>query len=191
MSKQNNPKPTDLQLYFLVMRAQVGDENAFQGLFLKFSKSTLRFLQNLVKDQQAEDLNQEVWLTIYKRVASLSEPKRFKTWLFQIARNKALDYFRSSKRDSEFQEMMTKDHNDLQERSVDDEVELLNNQVVHEALQQLSTKLREVLVLNFLEGMDYDEIALITGCSLGTVKSRIYNGKQKIKELIKTKIEES
>jgi len=47
------------------------------------------------------------------------------------------------------------------------------------------------VVLNFLEGMDYEEIALITGCSLGTVKSRIHNGKQKIKELIKTKIEES
>ncbi|OEJ99704.1 RNA polymerase sigma factor [Roseivirga misakiensis] len=188
MSTKNNSKPTDLKLYFLVMRAQVGDGSAFQELFERFNQSTLRFLQNLVKGEQAEDLNQELWLTIYKRIASLSDPKRFKTWLFQIARNKALDYFRSSKRDSEFQELMSKtsETND----SANEDIEIQNSEMVHEALHQLSAKLREALTLNFIEGMDYDEIALITGCSLGTVKSRIHNGKQKIKALLETKIEE-
>lgn len=189
MPKTITHKPVDLKLYFLVMRVQVGDIQAFQELYTLFNKSTLRFLQNLVKGEEAQDLNQELWLTIYNQIASLAEPKRFKTWIFQIARNKALDYFRSSKRLSEFQDIIAQDTEHVIDPLNDDFV-LDNNAGLHEALEKLSTKLREAIVLNFLEGMDYEEIALITGCSIGTVKSRIHNAKSKIKELIKTKIEE-
>lgn len=171
------------------MRVQLGNDQAFQELYALFNKSSLRFLQNLVKGEEAQDLNQELWLTIYKQIGGLAEPKRFKTWLFQIARNKALDYFRNSKRLNEFHDMLALDTETIiSEPSVG--FELNNNAQLHQALEGVSTKLREALVLNFLEGMDYEEIALITGCSLGTVKSRIHNAKQKIKELIKTKIEE-
>ena len=183
-------KPVDLKLYFLVMRVQVGNDQAFHELYTRFNKRTLRFLENLVKGDEAQDINQEVWLTIYRRIASLSEPKRFKTWHFQIARNKALDYFRRSKRLNEFHEMLGSDTEKMISPLTYD-FELDINVQLYEALDKISTKLREAVVLNFLEGMDYEEIALITGCSLGTVKSRIHNGKQKIKELIKTKIEES
>lgn len=190
MPKAIKNKPVDLKLYFLVMRVQVGNDQAFRELYELFNKSSLRFLQNLVKGDEAQDLNQDLWLTIYKQIAGLSEPKRFKTWLFQIARNKALDYFRSAKRMGEFHEMMAHD-SEVVINPLDDDLALEKNTLLYEALATLSTKLREAIALNFLEGMDYEEIALITGCSIGTVKSRLHNAKLKIKELIKTKIEES
>lgn len=186
MPKTVTNKSVELKLYFLIMRVQVGDAQAFQELYQLFHKSSLRFLQNLVKGEEAQDLNQELWLTIYKQVAGLAEPRRFKTWLFQIARNKAMDYFRSSKRLNEFHDMLASDSEALVSvPSIDFEPD--NNAKLQLALTKVSTKLREALVLNYFEGMDYEEIALITGCSVGTVKSRIHNAKSKIKELIKTK----
>lgn len=170
-----------------MLRAQVGNDQAFHALYQQFGQGTLRFLQSLIKTDEAEDLNQEVWLSVYRRIASLTDTSRFKTWLFQISRNRALDHFRSTKRMSEFHEILKADVVEVI-KSNEEDVEFENKVRLESALEEISIKLREAVVLNYLEGMDYEEIALITGCSVGTVKSRIHNGKLKIKELIKQKL---
>lgn len=186
MAETKTNRPIDLKLSLLVLRCQTGSEVAFRELHESLSQRTLRFLESLVDQATAQDLNQEVWLKVYKQVASLSDTSRFKTWLFQIARNKALDYFRQNKRVQALHELLKLENTDAYNESVKEwDVEI--SDVLKVSLDRLSPKLREVLALNFFEGMDYDEIALILGCSLGTVKSRIFNAKQKIKELIKTK----
>ncbi len=182
-------KPTDLKVYFLVLRAQLGNDQAFHQLYHRFASGTMRFLQSLVKSDEAQDLNQELWLTVYKRIASLSDANRFKTWLFQVARNKALDYFRQSKRLAEFHEILKEDTEESFNPEKDD-IAFENKQTLELALMSVPIKQREAIVLNYLEGMDYDEISMIVGCSLGTVKSRIHNAKLKIKELIELKNKE-
>ncbi len=174
----------DLKLHFLVLRCQVGDEQAFGELYSDFSSKTLRYLRNVVGNDEGEDLNQEVWLTVYKRIKTLSNPSAFRMWLFQMARNKTLDYFRKTKRISEFEEVykVNQESEKAELESVDDIDEVKNT--LESNLEKLPNKHREVLILNFLEGMDYDEIALIVGSSLGTVKSRIYNAKVKLKYLM-------
>lgn len=186
MSDTKTNRPVDLKLNLLVLRCQVGSEAAFRELYESLNQRTLQFLQSLVDNETAQDLNQEVWFKVYKQIASLSDAYRFKTWLFQIARNKGLDYFRSTKRSRELHELLRLDTDAVYQQGVY-EWDLETSDILKTSLERLSPKLREVIVLNFFEGMDYDEIALILGCSLGTVKSRIFNAKQKIKDLIKTK----
>jgi len=185
MSTTTPDKQEKLKAHFLVLRSQVGDNEAFAQLYSMFRQRTFRLLTGLLKSDLAKDLNQEVWLTVYKRIVFLEDPGRFRTWLFQITRNIAIDYFRSSKRQAELYEILS---NDIPQNTTgQDEFEMPSANCLNEVLENLSSRLREVVVLNFFEGMDYEEMALILGVSLGTVKSRLFNAKMKIKELINLK----
>lgn len=183
MKGDQTTRSEKLKAHFLVLRSQVGDDHAFTSLYNMFSGRSLRLLNGLLRSDKAQDLNQEVWLTVYKRIASLDDASRFRTWLFQITRNRALDHFRSTKRLNEFYDIIGSETEEVSyEPTV--ELEVQSTRLVEEKLEELSPKLREALVLNYFEGMDYEEMALILGVSLGTVKSRIHKAKQKIKTLI-------
>ncbi|WP_420387759.1 RNA polymerase sigma factor [Roseivirga sp.] len=186
MSSRLSQDEERLKAHFLVLRSQLGDNEAFAELYKSFSQRTFRLLTGLLKNDLARDLNQEVWLSVYKRISSLDDPGRFRTWLFQITRNTAIDHFRSSKRQAELYDAWS---DEMADPVTDlDDFEVPPGPVLGKVLEELSARLREVVVLNFYEGMDYEEIALILGVSLGTVKSRLFNAKVKIKELIKHKV---
>lgn len=173
----------NLKIHFLVLRCQVGDHQAFRELYTEFHQKTLRFLKSLVKSEEAFDLNQEVWISVYQRIASLDDVSRFKYWLFQITRNKAMDYLRKNKRLDYFDELI---HITSPKSSTldDGDSDLINHKRINKARESLSPKLNEVVELYYFQGMDYEEVALIVGCSIGTVKSRMHNAKNKIKELL-------
>lgn len=140
----------------------------------------------MVKGDEADDLNQEVWIKVYKRISTVTDGARFKTWLFQMTRNKALDFFRGAKRMEELKELLRPESEPFEtaeENDFRDEEKIL----VQQALNEISPVMREALVLNFYEGMDYQEIALITGCSVGTVRSRLHHAKNSIKQIINSK----
>ena len=186
------PKQRDneIQEEFWVLRCQAGDEVAFQQLYSRYKPRSFAFLKGLVKGVVAEDLNQEVWLTVYRRIASLTNAKGFRMWLFQIARNRALDHFRQNKKSYELQEateVAAEGGGEDQPFDTEEDQELKIRLMA--CLEKLSQRHREVLILSFLEGMDYEEIGLITGCSVGTVKSRVHHAKMKLKYLINIKIE--
>jgi len=83
-----------------------------------------------------------------------------------------MDYFDELTHSSSFQ-LLTVDEDDRN---------LVRHKQIHKARENLSPKLNEVVELYYFQGMDYEEIALIIGCSMGTIKSRIHNAKYKIKE---------
>src|SRR5204862_6005351 len=89
-----------LRLHVLVMRCQAGDERAFRQLFDSFAPGTLGYLRGLVGDA-AEDVHQELWLSVYRGIASLANPRAIQTWLFRATRHRAIDYLRKVKRESE------------------------------------------------------------------------------------------
>ncbi|MCE7991596.1 MAG: RNA polymerase sigma factor [Roseivirga sp.] len=177
-----------LRQHLLILRCQVGEVSAFRELYAMFAGRTLRFLKSFVSAPVAEDLNQELWLNVYRRIASLTNADGFMTWLFQAARNKALDYLRSTNRFDAFYETFKAEAEPPVTKATFELPESEMNGYLKEGLEHLSNTHREVLVLHFLEGMDYEEIALISGCSLGTVKSRAHNAKLKLKNFINTKI---
>ena len=182
----SNHQPEALKLHLLVLRCQVGDMAAFRQLYGQFNHRSLGFLKSFVSGAEAEDLNQEIWLTVYQRIAGLANPNGFKTWLFQIARHRALDYLRTHSRLSALYEAMEAESEaiGLADREITD---FALSTELSSGLDQLSAPQREVLVLHFLEGMDYEEIGLITGAAVGTVKSRMYHAKINLKQLMKNK----
>ena len=173
-----------LKLHLLVLRCQVGDMAAFQQLYGQFSQRSLGFLKSFVSPTEAEDLNQEIWLKIYQRIAGLTNPNGFKTWLFQIARNRAVDYLRVHSRLAALHEAMEAEIK-VEQLAYQDIGDFEFSAELTKGLNHLSAMHREVLVLHFLEGMDYEEIGLITGCAMGTIKSRMYHAKIKLKNLLR------
>ena len=84
-------------LHLLVVRCQAGDEDAFARLLRRFGPRTLRYLERLVGDE-AEDVHQEVWLAVYRRIGQLATPAAFVTWLFSVTRHRAVDHLRRRRR---------------------------------------------------------------------------------------------
>ena len=160
----------------------MGDEHAFARLMDQFGARTLRYLGGLV-GEDADDVQQEVWLTVYRRIAGLADPRAFRTWLFRTARHRALDFLRRRKRERELIEDASR------EALLDASVEPVGGDVVFtesllDALAALPPLQREVCLLRYRDEMSYAEIALVIGCSVGTVRSRLHYAKQRLHELV-------
>ncbi len=166
-----------LRLHLLVLGAQAGDERAFGRLFERFSRRTLGYLRNLVGDD-AEDVQQEVWLSVYRNLRGLANPGAFRTWLFQVTRHRAMDLVRRRTRERRVVEEMAGG-------AGGDEGEIDVTGVDLEAIAgKLPPVLGEVLVLRYGNDLSLAEIALVTGCAVGTVKSRLFEARRRAGEII-------
>jgi RNA polymerase sigma-70 factor (ECF subfamily) len=179
----DRPTRTDeTRLYLLVLRCQTGDESAFARLMDEFGRRTLAHLRGLVGDA-AEDVQQEVWLTVYRQVRGLSNPRAFRTWLFQTTRHRAIDFLRARRRERELLEDAGRE---MDTSTAPDDGGLdLDASRVGPALKALSPIHREALVLRYQEDMSYGEMAIVAGCSVGTIRSRLHAAKRRLQEVIR------
>jgi RNA polymerase sigma-70 factor, ECF subfamily len=178
-----NPEPNDaLRLQLLVLRCQAGDAQAFSALLERFGPRTQRYLRSLLGDD-ADDAQQEVWIAVYRSVARLANPAGFRTWLFTITRHRALDYLRKRRRHEALIEDVVADvpMGDAADEGGDDAPDLAHMET---AMVELPLAQREVLLLRFRDEMTYAEIAVITGCPLGTVKTRIHHARRNLRRLL-------
>ena len=172
----------DIERYLQVLRCQSGDKKAFRTLFEGYNELSLRYLKGILDEQEAGDVNQEVWLNVYMKISGLSNPFGFKTWLYQIARNKAIDRLRRTKREFRLQQ-------ELKEEELSKHKEILfpidnSFEELEKAIKKLSGVHREVIILRYWEEMSYEEMALVIGCSLGTVRSRLFYSTRYLKEIL-------
>jgi RNA polymerase sigma-70 factor (ECF subfamily) len=160
-------------------------------LIVRYQHRLLRYLLYLTSSRElAEDLFQEVWMRVLVRGGQFNGKARFDTWLFTIARNLVIDYRRKrtlSSLDELFEGSSDDDRpmsfevSDSQPTPFDNFASLQDRQRIAEALLQVDTLYREVLVLRFHEEMSLQEIATVTRAPLSTVKSRLYRGLAAIK----------
>jgi len=160
-------------------------------LIVRYQHRLLRYLLFLTSSRElAEDLFQEVWMRVLVRGGQFNGKARFDTWLFTIARNLVIDYRRKrtvASLDELFEganeddRPMSFEVSDTQPTPFDNFASLEDRQRVAEALLQVDTLYREVLVLRFHEEMSLQEIATVTRAPLSTVKSRLYRGLAAIK----------
>ena len=170
----------EVHLHLLVLRCQAGDERAFRELFETFSGQTMGYLRGLV-GESAEDVQQEVWLAAFRNVASLANPAAFRTWLFRIARFRALDLLRRFKREGELLAPTPLESVDV---AADAEETGLGETALASAIETLPAPQREALLLRYQQNLSYAEIALITAVPIGTVRTRIHHGKRKLHDLL-------
>lgn len=158
------------------------DRVAFKQLFAHFAPRIKSFiLKQKVTDEVAEDLTQEVMVTVWQK-AHLFDPKkaRLSTWLFRIARNKFIDKVRRQK----YIEVDVENHMQSMEASEKTDVpviQLQDQSRIVSALKILKPELQQVIELSFYQDMSHSQISAELGLPLGTVKSRIRIAFQKLR----------
>lgn len=181
---------TPQQIYeqTLVVRSQIGDEAAFQELLGLYGPRLFSFARRMTgSTEHAEDLTQEIWVAIYRGLPSLLDTGKFRPWAFRIARDRIYRDFRRRKLPvRSFEEIELED---LEETGQPDPT--IDLEELHLCLGTLSPEHRETLVLRYFEDMDYEEIARVTGNTLGTVRSRIHYAKRALRRALKEKCYES
>jgi RNA polymerase sigma-70 factor, ECF subfamily len=172
----------------LLRRAQQGDYLAFADLCQRYTPQLLRFVRRLVGDGEAEDLVQDVFLALFTHLHQIDPPEKLRPWLFRCARNRAYDELRSRGRmeavtldDEPVEQWVSLAQHDESLQPEDLAHWLLLYLQVQAAMDRLPEAQRQSLILFAEEGMSYPEIAEIMGCSLGTVKSRIFYAKRTLR----------
>ncbi|UCD24298.1 MAG: sigma-70 family RNA polymerase sigma factor [Gemmatimonadota bacterium] len=177
-------KRGDLRLHFLVLRCQTGDERAFADLLDRFAERTLGYLVGLVGSEDAEDVNQEVWLAVYRGIRMLHNARSFRTWLFRTTRHHAIDFLRRRKREQRLLELAAVDAKVTVEAEEERDI-MVEPELLDAALSELSPAHREVMLLRFRDEMSYTQIALVVGCPIGTVRTRLHHAKRKLYQLLR------
>jgi RNA polymerase sigma-70 factor (ECF subfamily) len=167
------------QLEGIVHRCRTGHRSAFEELFEIYQPRLKYYVRRLGSGgDNVDDTLQDVWLTVFKKIKKLKDARSFNVWLYRIARNKVYDRFRIKDR---FVPLPEED--ELPVSDSDEPVFDANDaEKLHAALEKLKPYHREVLTLYFIERMDYQSIADVVDCSIGTVRSRIYYAKQSLRK---------
>lgn len=178
----------------LVSRALAGDYEAFQALVEKHQGPLYRHLKKMVKDYSlAEDLLQETFLNAYRGLGGFGGNSSFATWIFRIAHNAALMFFRKHRPESlEYDdELGGHDHDGLGAASpefVNTPLERLlseeGQRKIEEAIEALPVMYRTVLMLRDVEGFSIEEVSQITDASVPAVKSRLHRARNFVREAL-------
>lgn len=164
--------------HLAVLRAQLGDPEAFTLLFDRYHDRALAYVRRLVGSvMDAEDILQEVWIVVVRRISTLKEPSAFRAWLYRIARNKAISRLRWRRRQPDMEDFGSAATIAAISKWQGDDEPIpggFDPEAVGRAMAGLSDAHREVLTLRYFEDFSYEEIASIIGRSLGTVRSRIH-----------------
>ena len=181
------PTPDDEQIaeQLTVLRAQLGSREALSRLAARYDARLLFYLRRLLGpswEADAEDLRQEIWLIVLRKLRSLDAPAAFRTWLYRVARHRAISFLRRRRAEvslDAFEQPATPVVEDAELTFTADEA-----RAVYLALDRLSPSHREVLTLRFLGDLSYEQIATVLGCRVGTVRSRIHYAKAALREAV-------
>src|SRR6476620_5005 len=172
-----------------------GDERAFGELVRRYDNRLLNFVYRTVGDRErAQDLVQETFVRVYRHLARFDQSKKFSTWIYTIASKLAKNELRNRSRNplvlfQTIKKNWEADHRPLpfedpQNRPDDLYRKRFLKDAVDRCVHELPEHHREVFVLRELEGKSYQEIAEITGCNLGTVKSRLNRARNSFAQII-------
>lgn len=179
----------------VVERFLEGDPRAFGELVSRYDKRLLNFVYRTVGDRErAQDLVQETFVRVFRHLHRFDRSKKFSTWIYTIASNLAKNELRNRSRSPLvlFQTIKASweaDHRPLEwedpKLRPDDLFRKRHlRELVEAAVDRLPEHHRVVFVLRELEGKTYEEIAEITGCNLGTVKSRLNRARNNFARLV-------
>jgi RNA polymerase sigma-70 factor (ECF subfamily) len=182
----------------LVRRCVAGDAAAWEEIVRQYHRRIYNVCYRFAGSaEDAEDLSQEVFIKMYRTLASYDAGRgSFTTWVTTVARNLLVDHFRKTKQDRLTDSLDATPADDPGGRTLADQIEDRSappdarlrsreaGEAVHQALQKLSPELREAVILRDLQDMDYKEIALVLKVPEGTVKSRINRGRAELGRLL-------
>jgi len=173
----------------LIARAKDGDEQAFEALFHAYERRVYLLCVRMTGDSsEAEDLTQETFLQIFRKISTFRNESAFGTWLHRVAVNVVLMHHRRKRL-----QFVPFEHSDLsqdepawREYGAEDRtlVGLIDRILIRRAITQLPEGRRAVLVLHDLEGYRHTEIAKLQDCSIGNSKSQLSRARWNMRALL-------
>jgi RNA polymerase sigma-70 factor, ECF subfamily len=173
-------KDIDLEL---VRRCQLGDEQAFDALWDRFSNAVWRLCLRMAgSSTEAEDLAQEVWVTVWRQIGTFRCQSAFQTWLYRVASNVCLQWLRSARR-----ERFAPADPEIPDNGPSCETRAANKEQLQRtlaALAELPERLRLPLILRVYEDLPYAQISEALDCSVAAVKMRIARARAALAEAL-------
>lgn len=165
----------------LVARVRGGDARAFEQLVERYEKPVFNAAYRILADyEDAADVTQTVFLKVHRRLGTFDRRRRFFSWLYRIAVNEAIDLARKRRRELPLDEALVEGEG----RRVDHLARIGRDELITSALRSLKMEYRVVIVLKYFLEMSYREIAETVGLPVKTVKSRLYTGREMLREAL-------
>jgi RNA polymerase sigma-70 factor (ECF subfamily) len=170
MSEKSDVKNSEMEL--LVMRVQDGDQQSFAKIYDSLIDQVYRYVFYRVKEEDAEDVVENVFLRVWENIRKyrVKEGKSFSAWVFRIAHNLVVDYYRMAK-DKEFDELDLNMADDKRIHNPINSVEnSINNKFLKMALAKLKSPYRDVIIYKFINELSNKEISEILGKNEGGLR---------------------
>lgn len=163
----------------IMLSVRDGDTHKLGLLFDKHAQGLLNYFQFQIRDRfKSEDLVQNVFYKILKYRHTFKDGANFKVWMYTIARNEKINFFRNNK---SLEEVVDPEHSDEWSRNPENELgNKTDKNQLNKALGMISSNNRELIILSKYTGLPYSQIAELLGCTVGAIKVRVYRA---IKEL--------
>jgi RNA polymerase sigma-70 factor (ECF subfamily) len=175
-----------------IRKAKAGDVSAFQCIYETYARRVLNFVYRLVRSpEEAEELAQETFVAVYRKLGSLQDDSRFEPWLFRIARNFCYQRHRSRGPATVSVDELNDDGLPVAElvdaRQTPDESFQSSEleAVVDRVIAELPPKYREVFELAAVQRLEYQQISEIVGRSLASVKTDIHRARLAVRRRVK------
>jgi RNA polymerase sigma-70 factor, ECF subfamily len=160
----------------IIERVLKGDTDAFNLLVRQWEKPIYNFIVRMIGDrEEAMDLCQESFMKAYRELETLKDLDRFSAWLYRIAHNTCFSKLRKDQ---------GKTFVELEPGTRATRSPIESRLAVEKALQQLPEDQREVVVLKVFQNLKFEEIAVVQGAPVSTVKSRLYMGFEKLRSIL-------
>jgi RNA polymerase sigma-70 factor (ECF subfamily) len=169
--------------------AAEGDMGAFEEIYKRHHRRVYSIcLRMLQSPSEAEDLTQDVFIQLYRKIGSFRGDSAFTTWLHRMTVNQVLMHFR--KRTVKYEK--TTEEGDTPDQMVTgtsdpNKMRIVDKIALDNAIQQLPNGYKNVFVLHDVEGFEHEEVARILGCSVGTSKSQLHKARLKLQKLLQKK----
>lgn len=186
-----DPKDIQLDEKNLIVLCQEGDRTAFERLFRRYAKDVYSMALRMVHSEElAEEVTQEVFISVYKDIQRFQFQSAFTTWLYRIVYRRAADQFRKIKkhRDHTVPFLLDEQKNlvlEVMDGSANPSDLAIENErirMIENAIASLSPKQRAIMILRYIQNLSYEEIARILRCRIGTVKSRLNRAHKTMEE---------
>lgn len=174
----------------LIESFKAGEEPAFDAIVERYQNLVYNVLYSFaVSRGDLEDIAQEVFIKVYQNIGSFSFRSSFRTWLYRVAMNTAIDFVRKRKArpviaieelGEDITALLKRPDSSAADRASDDR----KLQLIRTLIDKLPDKYRNVVILRDIEGLSYQEIANVLKCSVGTVESRLFRARERLKELV-------
>ncbi len=169
----------------IVKRVQSGSKEAFGEIVERYEKRLFGYIKNLINqpNEEVEDLLQEVFISAYINIQGFDTRKKFSSWIYRMAHNRAVDYFRTKHKRTILDETNEELVGDGRKLIEELEIEKEEAETVRRAVEKLELKYKEVVMLNFFEDKSYEEISDILHISVSNVGVLLCRAKDKLRKL--------